>query len=439
VKIVIIGGGAAGMSAASRIRKLSRDAQVTVIEESSIISHAPCGIPYYIEGLFSDESLLSAYTPSQFAIDRNINILINSRAIEIRDGEVLIENKNEKRLIEFDKLIIATGARPRLPDVPISGNVLTIHHPINAGQAKHRLWNANDVVIIGSGLIAIELAEALVNLGKRVTIVTRSRQVLSKMLDPEMANIVEERLVRDIILVKNADLRAISRGNNGKTIIETSEDNFEGDIVVIATGIRPNSELARDFGLSIGKDGGILVDDHMRTSQGNIFAAGDVVETINLVTGKRVMAPFGPVANKMGYVAGVNAGGGDIIFPGVVLTGLTRYMDLEIGSTGVKESEAINAGLKPKSTIIKARTRSRYYPGGGWIWIKLISDANDKIIGAQVIGNEGVLARIDALAISIQHGLSIKDLFFAELGYLPPLSTAWDPLIIAARQLMPEG
>jgi len=438
VRIVIIGGGAAGMSAASRARKLSKDAQITVIEESPIISHAPCGIPYYIEGLFSDESLFSAYTPSQFAIDRDVKVLIKSRAIEVRDGEILIESNNEKRLLEFDKLIIATGARPRLPDVPISGNILTIHHPTNANQAKYRLWSANDVVIVGSGLISIEVAEALVNLGKRVTIVTRSSHVLSKMLDPEMANIVEERLARDVKIIKNADLHEIS-GESGKTIVRTSEGSFEGDIVVIATGINPNSELARDAGLSIGENGGILVDDHMRTSKSNIFAAGDVVETTNLVTGKRVIAPFGPVANKMGYVAGVNASGGDIIFPGVVLTSLTRYRDLEIGATGIKESEANNAGLKPRSAIIKARTRSRYYPGGGWIWIKLISDVDNKIIGAQVIGNEGVLARIDVLAVLIQHGLSINDLFFAELGYLPPLSTVWDPLIIAARQLMPEG
>ncbi len=427
------------MSAASRAKKLNSKADVVVLEETSMVSHAPCGIPYYVGGYFSDEKLFSAYNASQFEKLKGARVKVSTKVVEVRDGELVVDEGGQRGIVEYDKLIIATGARPRLPDIPINGDVLTVHHPANATAVKQRLWSARDIIIVGGGFLSIEMAEALVGLGKRVTIIARSDHLLSRVLDSDMSKIVENKLRESVNLVLGEEAISIGLDINGRMAVETSKGKYAGDSVVLATGIRPNSELAVGAGLSVGRSGGIIVDDHMRTSKPDIYAAGDVVETINAVTGDRTIAPFGPIANKMGYVAGVNAAGGDMAFPGVVLTSITRFFDLEIGSTGIKESDAVRLGFNPRTSIIKARTRSRYYPGGGLTWIKLVSDYGGKLIGGQVVGEEEVLARINVIAMAVQRGLTIRDLFFAELGYLPPLSTAWDPLIIAARRLMPEG
>jgi NADPH-dependent 2,4-dienoyl-CoA reductase/sulfur reductase-like enzyme len=226
-------------------------------------------------------------------------------------------------------------------------------------------------------------------------------------------------------------------GAQGGQVVVTDKGRYRFDAVIVAVGVEPNVELAKELGLRIGETGAIWVDDHMRTSMDNVYAAGDSVETINLVTGKPYYHPFGPTANKMGYVAGTNVAGGDARFPGVVGTSFTKFMDLQVGSTGLTARDAAKFGFKPVSALIKARTRARYYPGGREIWVKLVADAGSmRLIGAQVLGYEEVLGRVNVLSLAIAKGVTVEELFFTDLAYLPAVTTVWDPLITAARQLM---
>ncbi|MBO8174687.1 MAG: CoA-disulfide reductase [Thermococcus sp.] len=436
-KVVIIGGGAAGMSAASRVKRLKPEWDVKVFEATEWVSHAPCGVPYVVEGISPKEKLMH-YPPEFFIKKRGINLHLNAKVVEVEQGQVRVQEKDGEHKYEWDYLVFANGASPKLP--PIEGidleGVFTADLPPDAVAIREYMqkYDVEDVVVIGTGYIALEMAEAFAAQGKNVTVIGRSERVLRKSYDKEITDIVEAKL-REHINLRLQELTIRIEGKERVEKVVTDANEYKADLVVIATGIKPNIELAKQLGVRIGETGAIWTNEKMQTSVENVYAAGDVAETKHIITGRRVWVPLAPPGNKMGYVAGSNIAGNEIHFPGVLGTSITKFMDLEIGKTGLTEEEALKEGYDVKTAFIEARTKPHYYPGGKKIWLKAVADKEtNKLLGLQAVGSD-VLPRIDAFAIALQAGFTTKDLFFADLAYAPPFAPVWDPLLVLARVL----
>ncbi|HIP74726.1 MAG TPA: CoA-disulfide reductase [Thermococcus paralvinellae] len=436
-RVVIIGGGAAGMSTASRVKRLKPDWDVKVFEATKWVSHAPCGIPYVVEGISPKEKLMH-YPPEFFIKKRGIDLHLNARVVEVEQGRVRVEEKSAEKSYEWDYLVFANGASPKLP--PIDGidleGVFTADLPPDAVTIQEYMgkYDVRDVVVIGTGYIALEMAEAFAVQGKNVTLIGRSGRVLRKTYDKEITDIVEQKL-REHLNLRLQELTLRIEGKERVEKVVTDANEYRADLVIIATGIKPNIELAKQLGVRIGETGAIWTNERMQTSIENVYAAGDVAETKHLITGRRVWIPLAPSGNKMGYVAGSNIAGVDITFPGVLGTQVTKFMDLEIGKTGLSEAEALKEGYDVKTAFIEARTKPHYYPGGKKIWLKAVADKEtNRLLGLQAVGSE-ILPRIDTFAVALQAGFTTKELFFADLAYAPPFAPVWDPLIVVARVL----
>ncbi|HIP89053.1 MAG TPA: CoA-disulfide reductase [Thermococcus paralvinellae] len=436
-RVVIIGGGAAGMSTASRVKRLKPDWDVKVFEATKWVSHAPCGIPYVVEGISPKEKLMH-YPPEFFIKKRGIDLHLNARVVEVEQGRVRVEEKDGEKSYEWDYLVFANGASPKLP--PIEGTdlegVFTADLPPDAVTIREYMgkYDVRDVVVIGTGYIALEMAEAFAVQGKNVTLIGRSGRVLRKTYDKEITDIVEQKL-REHLNLRLQELTLRIEGKERVEKVVTDANEYRADLVIIATGIKPNIELAKQLGVRIGETGAIWTNERMQTNMENVYAAGDVAETKHLITGRRVWIPLAPSGNKMGYVAGSNIAGVDITFPGVLGTQITKFMDLEIGKTGLSEAEALKEGYDVKTAFIEARTKPHYYPGGKKIWLKAVADKEtNRLLGLQAVGSE-ILPRIDTFAVALQAGFTTKELFFADLAYAPPFAPVWDPLIVVARVL----
>lgn len=406
---------------------------VTVFESTKMVSHAPCGIPYFTEGLFDDENLFMTYTPEYFIEKRKINVKTNSKVeeVDLRSRIVVVRENQEKRKYEFDYLLFSTGARPKKINAE-GDRIFYVHHPAEASYIRQKLWSFNRIAIIGGGILGIEMAEALRARGKKIVLIHRGRYLLNKMLDEDMGKIVTDKVESEIELKLNESL--VSVIEEGRVVI-TDKGKYDVDATVVAIGVEPNIDLVKDQ-LKIGQTGAIWADNHMRTSVENVYAAGDSTESINIITKKPDWVPFAPVANKMGFVAGNNIGGKDVTFPGVVGTMITKFEEFIIGKTGVTENEAKRYNIKTVSAIVHHKTRARYYPGSKDIIVKLIAEADTmRIIGAQIVGEEEVLGRLNMMAAVIQKGFTAEDLFFVETGYVPPVNRVWDVVTLAARKL----
>jgi len=436
-KLVVIGGGAAGMSASSRARRLKPQIEIEVFEATKMVSHAPCGIPYFVEGLFDDENLFMTYTPQFFIENRKINVRINTKVAEIdlSSRVVYAEGKDGRMKSEYDYLVISTGSKPKR--LPSEGNdrVFYIHHPAEAVSLRQKLWSLNTIAIIGGGILGVEAAEALTQRDKKVLLIHRGEYLLNKSLDQELGKLITERISRDVELRLGEGVTEIKQG--GRLII-TDKGKYEVDGTIIAIGVEPNVDLVKGK-IQLGTTGAIKVDEYMRTNYREVYSAGDNTESVNIVTGRPYWVPFAPVANKMGYVAGSNIGGEPMKFPGVVNTQITKYKEYYIGRVGLQEEEAKKYGFHPVSATITGKTRARYYPGAKDIHVKVIADEETKrILGAQIVGEEEVLGRIDMMAAAIMKGFTIEDTFFIEMGYLPAISRVWDPVIVAIRKIMKD-
>ncbi len=434
MKIAVIGGGAAGMSAASRIKALKPEWDVKVFEATSFVSHAPCGIPYAIEFDFPSDELMY-YKPEVFIKKRGIDLHLNSEVIEVKKGILLARENGEEKEYEWDKLLIATGASPKVPKIEgvELDNVFTADLPPDVDKIKRGLKDAENVVIVGAGYIGTEMSEAISAIGKKVTLIGLYDYPLPRF-DKEIGEIIKREVERRV------DYRAeVVKALEGKDKVErvvTDKNEYKADAVIIATGVKPNIELAKQLGVKLGESGAIKTNEFMETSVRDVYAAGDCAETKHIVTGKNVWIPLAPTGNKMGYVAGLNMVGNKIEFPGVVGSQITKFYDLQIGRTGLTEREAKNEGFKVKSTFIEAETKVHYYPGAKKTYIKAVKDAEtNRILGAQIVGYEMVTMRVNVFATAIQAGFTTKDLFFADLVYAPPFTPIWDPIIVSARLL----
>ncbi|BBD73767.1 CoA-disulfide reductase [Sulfodiicoccus acidiphilus] len=432
-KVVVLGGGAAGMSAASRVRKLLPNTEVEVFERTYMVSHAPCAVPYFVEGLFSDTSLFMTYTPQFFEEKRKIKVNVGTEVeeLDLKNRTVKVRKEGYARSVEYDTLIVALGARPKMPFRGL--RVFAAHHPFHAMELREALWAASTVAVVGAGILGLEMAEALVERGKKVYLIHRGKYPLSRTVDQEIGEVIGQRVRESGVDFRPGE--ALKSVDEEGKIVVTDGGKYRVDATVLAVGVEPDVTLVKGK-LPIGPTGALVVDQHMRTAHPDVYGAGDVAESKNLITGAPDWQPFAPVANKMGYVAGSNVGGMEMVFPGTVGTVVTKFKDLVIAKVGLTELEAKRAGLRTITSFVKAKTRARYYPGGKDIFVKLVAAEDGRVLGAQVAGGEEVLGRVNTVAAALEARMTVEQLFFVEMGYLPAVSVVWDPIVIAARQIM---
>jgi|YelNatPaOPRAMG01_1025707.scaffolds.fasta_scaffold04333_8 NADPH-dependent 2,4-dienoyl-CoA reductase/sulfur reductase-like enzyme len=437
MELVVIGGGAAGMAAASKAKRVDPSLNVTVIEGGSYVSYAECGIPYYLEGIVNSPADLLHYPLAEFTQKRGINVLIRTSvsAIDRERHELALSDGSRVR---YDRLIIATGASPKVPD---SLSALGIHgiRSLESGEiTQHEIANASSVAIIGDGILGVELASSLVQGGKKVFLVSRHSQILKGFDTKIGAAFREDFRQRVKVLTEASDLQVTRKDHS--FLLSTRGEAVAVDAVISATGIVANTRIAIDAGITTDSRGIIITDGHMLTSDPNIYAAGDCASTTNIITGKQDWHPLAQVSNKMGRVAGANAAGGKMIFPGSLGTTLVKVFDYEIGFTGLNEEQARSDGLDAKTIFVRGMSKAGYYPGKQPVYVNMVTESETgRILGSQVISKDGAAWRINAVAAAIQARLTAEAFFFSDLGYSPPFGPVWDPLIIAADLSMKQG
>lgn len=440
-KIIIIGGVAAGMSAASKARRTSLDSEIIVYTEEEHISYAGCGLPYFIGGRIQESEDLFARSIADFA-KQNIIVKPLSRVQEIRpkEGKVLIQNNIEQLTFEdrYDRLIIATGARsfvPPIDGIKLSG-VFSLRTVRDSLEIKSFLQQNHPkrIAIVGGGYIALEMAENFQKMGCQVSIIERAPHIIPNM-DSDMANLVQKYLESKGISVYTGTAVNGFLGENLVKAVSTDEGEIPADFVLLSIGVVPNSELAAASGIELGVKNAIRVNEKTETNISNIYAAGDCATTVNLINGNEVYIPLGTTANKQGKVAGENAAGGNALFKGVLGTGIARVMELELSRTGLSENECKALGIQYITKQIKSKTAAHYCPDAKGIYLKLLADQNTRhLIGAQIVGYAGAAMRIDMLATAITMGATIEQLLDMDLAYSPPFSPVWDPVLVALNQ-----
>jgi NADPH-dependent 2,4-dienoyl-CoA reductase/sulfur reductase-like enzyme len=423
--LVVIGGVAAGLSAAARARRIDPHLPIVVLEKGPVISYGACGLPYLVEGRVREPQQLIVYTPEYFRKERNIEVRTGARVVAISHPrrEVRLESGEH---IRYDRLVIATGGRGDFmgiegADLP---HVFTLHTLDDAERMRTFLAQKQlrKAAIIGAGYIGVEAADALRRHGLRVTIFERSAHALLRD-DAELTAAVRRQLEQH-----GVELRC---GVAVKSIAD-----LDADMVVIAAGFKPNVEIAAAAGIELGRTGAIRTDDRMETGLRGVFAAGDCAEVQHLVTGRPTYIPLGTTANKCGRVAGANAAGGRERFAGVVGTSIVGIFGTGFATTGLSAAQARAEGISPVSARIEANGRTRYF-GGNKTTVELVADrATRRLIGGSVIGEEGAAGRINVIASALQSRLRVDDFEQLDLAYSPPFAATWDPLLIAAQQLL---
>ncbi|MCD9140614.1 FAD-dependent oxidoreductase [Streptomyces albireticuli] len=445
-RLVVIGGDAAGMSAASRARRLRKpgELEITAFERGRYSSYSACGIPYWAGGEVDGPGALIARTPEEHR-ERGIDLRTRTEVTEldVDGGRVLARDleTGTERWHGYDHLVIATGARPVRPSLPgIDARGVHGVQTLDDGQALiDGLERApgRRAVIVGAGYIGVEMAEALVRRGYAVTVVERAAQPMST-LDPDMGALVRDAMCgMGIEVVTGAAVIEVRTGAGGEvTAVVTDAAEYPADVVVLGLGVRPETALARAAGLPVGESGGLLTDLAMRVrGHGNIWAGGDCVEVLDLVSGRTRHIALGTHANKHGQVIGSNVGGGYATFPGVVGTAVSKVCDLEIGRTGLLEEQATAAGLRFVSATTESTSRAGYYPGARPMTVKMLAERRTgRLLGVQIVGGEGAAKRVDVAAVALTARMTVEQLTALDLGYAPPFSPVWDPVLMAARR-----
>lgn len=442
MRIVIVGGVAAGMSAAARARRQNKDADVVVFERGEFISYGACGLPYVIgEKVRSFEALI-VRTPEQMR-EQGVDVRTGHAVLDVeaRAQTVTVRRPNGESVTEpYDRLLLATGALPASP--PWEGlNWSGVHvlRNIPDGRAiEASVQGARQACIIGGGYIGIELAEAFRERGLNVVMLERLPEVAGHMLDAPYQQRVREALEQGGVDVRTGVTVQGLRGHDGRvTGVQTDQGDVEADLVVVAVGVRANTHLARAAGVELGETGAVAVNERQETSVEGIYAAGDNTESLHLVSGHRVHVPLALAANRMGRVAGVNMAGGSANFPGIVGTGIFKAFDLGVARTGLTQDEAERLGLRAVSVDLTSHERSHYYRGVQDIHVRLTAEkGSGRLLGAQLASEHtAAVKRVDVVAALLPQRATVQDLFEADLAYAPPFSTTWDVLLAAADKL----
>lgn len=441
-KIIIIGGVAAGMSAAAKARRLDKEAVITVYEKTDIVSWGACGMPYYVGGFYDNPNTMIART-AEATIKSGIDLKINHEVLKIdaKNKKVLVKDiaNNNEFEDNYDSLLIATGAKSIIPNIPNIniGNVSTLKDYQDAINMKEKMKDANikNVIVLGAGFIAIEAAHALKHIGKNVTIIQRSDRVFGNKFDKEFSDMVIEHIKEHVDLHLNEKVMSLEADdkNNVKAVV-TDKGKYNADYVVVAIGVKPNNDLAKDAGIELMENGAILVDREGKTSIDSIYAAGDCASIYDRVLDSQNYAALATGANKLGRMVASNLVGGHEKFIGSLTSACILAFKLEAARTGITEEEAKKRNISYKSVTIKDIDHTHYYPDYQDLHIKLIylSDSR-KIIGGQILGKRGAVLRADVIAACIHAGLTVDELGMLDLCYAPPFARTWDSLNVAGN------
>ncbi|MFJ3757760.1 FAD-dependent oxidoreductase [Streptomyces sp. NPDC090080] len=445
-RLVVIGGDAAGMSAASQARRLRGpdELEITAFERGRFSSYSACGIPYWVGGDVAERDELIARSPEEHRA-RGIDLRMGTEITRIDVAGKRVRARDLASGAEswtpYDKLVIGTGARPIRPDMP-GADAPGVHgvQTLDDGQAlldTLARTRGRRAVVVGAGYIGVEMAEAMINRGYEVTVVNRGSEPMST-LDPDMGRLVHAAMEGlGITMVNDAEVTKVLTGpDGGVRAVATEDGEYPADVVILGIGVRPETSLAQAAGLPVGAHGGLLTDLAMRVrGHEDIWAAGDCVEVLNLVSGQEQYVPLGTHANKHGQVVGTNVGGGYATFPGVVGTAVSKVCDLEIARTGLREKDALRVGLRFETVTIESTSRAGYYPGASGMTVKMLAERRTgRLLGVQIVGREGAGKRVDIAAVALTANMTVEQMTALDLGYAPPFSPVWDPVLVAARK-----
>ena len=440
MKVVIVGGVAGGATAAARIRRLDEQAEIVVFERSGFISYANCGLPYYIGGVIEDPEELTLQTPESFFSRFRVSMRVRHEVTAIHPEEKTVSVKNLETGEEFeesyDKLILSPGAKPTQPRLPGVGlnKLFTLRTVEDTFRIKAYISenHPKSAVLAGGGFISLELAENLRELGMEVTIVQRPKQLMNPF-DPDMAAFIHSEMRRHgVKLALGHTVEGFEEKDGGVDVLLKDEAPLHADMVVLAIGVSPDTHLAQEAGLELGVKGSIVVNDRMETSVPDIYAVGDAVQVKHFVTGQDVLLSLAGPANKQGRIAADNICGGDSHYTGSQGSSVIKVFDMTAATTGVNETNAKKAGLDVDTVILSPMSHAGYYPGGKVMTMKVVFEKETyRLLGAQIVGYEGVDKRIDVLATAIRAGIKATELKDLDLAYAPPYSSAKDPVNMA--------
>ncbi|MCL4558792.1 MAG: FAD-dependent oxidoreductase [Deltaproteobacteria bacterium] len=443
--LIVVGGVAAGMSAASQAKRRRPSLNVTVLEKSEFVSYGSCGLPYYIMDVVKKHTDLIAITKEKFKSVRDINVLTKMEVVGIdpKEGKVRAIDQNEKKdvVLPYDYLAIATGASPTRPPIPGIGNHAIFQiRTLDDGLAIKGYIKSSHVkraAIIGAGYIGMEMAEAMKGLGFEVIVVERLPNILGGM-DGEITSVVERTLEGNgVRVLKSTEVRSFDRKDSGMIRIETTGGSFDVDMVILGIGVRPNSEIAKSAGVVTGEHDAILVNEKMETNVPHVYSAGDCATAKHILLKKDLFIPMGTTANKQGRIAGANISGANEVFKGVAGTAVVKVFDLEVAKTGLTEKEARDNKLNAVATTITSKTRAHYYPGSRPITVKLVVEKKSRrLLGAQMVGGEGVSKRIDIVVAGLYKGMTIDELSRLDLSYAPPFAPVSPDILAPANDAM---
>lgn len=441
-RLVVVGGVAAGMSAASRARRLRPDVEIVVLEKGHDVSYGACATPYYISGVIDARERLIRYEAEFFRRERRIDVRLGAEALGLDPKRKRVRYRDGgEEALEYDALVLATGAtpvKPPLPGIDLPG-VFLLRTLTDADAIKGAFdrGGVERVAIVGAGYIGLEMAEAFSTRGAAVTVLELLPSVLSTY-DPDVSEIIERELLdRGVIVHKEVRVEGFEPASETDRVgyVLAGGRRIPTDAVLVSVGVRPATALAESARIERGATGAIRVDARQVTSDPSVLAAGDCCEAVHVVTGKPAWIPLGTTANKQGRIAGENAVGGSVRFGGIAGTNTTKVFGLEVAQTGLSSSSAEDEGLRIASVKITGRSRAHTYPGSSSITVKLIfEEGTGRVLGAQMAGGEGVAKRIDTIAAAIHARMSVADLAGVDMSYAPPFAPVWDPVLIAANQ-----
>ena len=442
MKFVIIGGDAAGMSAASRACRLSPETEITVFEQSDDVSYSACAMPYNISAPLAPIENLIVRTSEEFKQKQGIDMRLGHKVTSIDRKSKTIKGINKKG-VEFkhpyDKLLIATGASSTIPDIPgiDSTGVFSLKN-LNDGRLLKKYLSENNVssaVIIGMGYIAMEMAESLRSRNIEVTMIKPRKRILPWLNEELSDSVVNELKNHKVSLYPGNEITSIT-GSGSDLTVNSDTININCQLVLSAVGVTPNSSLAVDAGLTTGPCGSIAVDRKTRTSDPDIYSAGDCADAFHIVTGERVWVPLALQANRAGRAVADNIFGKGLELQGIAGSAVFKVFDMEIARTGLNPAEALENGFDPVEIVIKSRSRGHGYEGNKTILVAMTGDKKTgRLLGAQMAGPEGVAHRIHAAAVALHSSMKVSDFWHCDLPYAPPFSPVWDPLLTAASQL----
>ncbi|MFF9202117.1 FAD-dependent oxidoreductase [Streptomyces sp. NPDC014986] len=445
-RLVVIGGDAAGMSAASQARRLRGpdELEIVAFERGRFTSYSACGIPYWVGGDVTERDALIARTPEEHRA-RDIDLRLRTEVTELDPARGRVRTRDldsgAETWTSYDKLVIATGARPVRPELP-GVDAPGVHGVQTLGDGQALLdtlarTRGRRAVVVGAGYIGVEMAEAMIKRGYEVTVVNRGEEPMAT-LDADMGRLVHRAMEgMGITMVNDAEVTGLLTGDDGRVrAVATRDAEFPADVVVLGIGVRPDTTLARAAGLPLGEHGGLLTDRSMRVrGQENVWAGGDCVEVLDLVSGQLRHIPLGTHANKHGQIIGANVGGDYATFPGVVGTAVSKVCDLEIARTGLREKDARRVGLRFETVTVESTSRAGYYPNASPMTVKMLAELRTgRLLGVQIVGREGAGKRVDIAAVALTAGMTVEQMTALDLGYAPPFSPVWDPVLVAARK-----